>query len=191
MAHSRPVLRSESACHLHLSISPLVLALQAKSGLVFENSQYFCSSSPPSPLSTTVRTSWKAHSRPVLRVEHASHLHSSIVPLVLALLAQSELIFEKSDSPPITTSAYVEGQPGLTLDIGSPFRLKAHEILKSQVHPNNLSAFFKEYQSVLFQSKPMNIPKVLVRCQSYLNSFSDFLAHQSACRKSVSDSYDF
>jgi hypothetical protein len=49
MVHSRPVLRAEHARHLYLSVGPLVLVLQAKSELIFENSEYFVPP-PPSPL---------------------------------------------------------------------------------------------------------------------------------------------
>src|SRR5271154_937770 len=42
---SRPVLRAESACHIHLSIAPPPLALLAKSAPIFEDSDYF--SLPP------------------------------------------------------------------------------------------------------------------------------------------------
>ena len=41
---SRPVLRAESACDLHLCISPLVLALQANAAPIFQDSEYFCCS---------------------------------------------------------------------------------------------------------------------------------------------------
>ena len=36
---SRPVLLAESACHLHLSTAPLVLALLANVAPIFENSE--------------------------------------------------------------------------------------------------------------------------------------------------------
>ena len=58
---SRPVLRAESACHLRLSIAPLVGALLAESVLISRGPRFFGLPlvPPPSPLSTTVRTSWK------------------------------------------------------------------------------------------------------------------------------------
>jgi hypothetical protein len=37
--HSRPVLPAESACQLHLAVRSLVVALQRKSVLIFENSE--------------------------------------------------------------------------------------------------------------------------------------------------------
>src|SRR5271170_94064 len=48
-----------------------------------------CIHPPPSPLSTTIRTSWKMESRPVFHAESACHLRLSIAPLVLALRRKS------------------------------------------------------------------------------------------------------
>src|SRR5271170_4454080 len=41
---STPVLHSESACQLRLSIRPLVVALLAKSGPIFDDPDFFCCS---------------------------------------------------------------------------------------------------------------------------------------------------
>src|SRR5271170_7274204 len=50
--------------------------------------EFFCCP-PPSPFSTTVRTSWRRESRPVLHAESACHLRLSIRPLVVALLEKA------------------------------------------------------------------------------------------------------
>src|SRR5271154_906753 len=44
---------------------------------------------PPSPFSTTIRTSWRTESRPILHAESTCHLRLSIAPLVLPLLPES------------------------------------------------------------------------------------------------------
>jgi hypothetical protein len=48
----------------------------------------------PSPLSTTVRTSWNAESKPVFHAESARQLHLSLAPLVVELRAKSALILK-------------------------------------------------------------------------------------------------
>jgi len=99
---SRPVLRAESACQLCLSVRPLVVALLAKSAPIFDDPEFFCCP-PPSPFSTTVRTSWRTESRPVLHAEYACHLRLSIRPLVVALLEKAGPQFRRSRlflSPP-------------------------------------------------------------------------------------------
>ena len=105
---SRPVLRAESACQLCLSVRPLVVALLAKSAPIFDDPEFFCCP-PPSPFSTTVRTSWRTESRPVLHAEYACHLRLSIRPLVVALLEKAGPQFRRSRlflSPPPTTFHY-------------------------------------------------------------------------------------
>src|SRR5271155_2424994 len=91
----RPVLHAESACHLHSSVASLVGALLAESVLIFEGASFFCP--PPSPVSTTVRTSWKTESRPVLYAESACHLCLSVAPQVGELLANAGPIFDDSE----------------------------------------------------------------------------------------------
>jgi hypothetical protein len=72
---------AESRCHLHLSIAPLVVALQWRSAPIFEDSEHFCSPTPRQ-LWTTIRTSWKMNSRPFWCVESRCHLYFSIALLV-------------------------------------------------------------------------------------------------------------
>src|SRR5271154_4214243 len=92
---SRPVFHVESACQLHLAIAPLVVPLQAKSAPILMIPSFFVV--PPSPVSTTVRTSWRMESRPVLRAESTCHLCLSIAPLVLPLLPESVPILADPD----------------------------------------------------------------------------------------------
>jgi uncharacterized protein YukE len=97
---SRPEFHAEHSCQLHLAIAPLVVALEAKSELIFEYADFFSPS--PRPLSTAVRTAWKGESRPEFLAEHACQLHLAIAALVLALGRKSRLVFEYADffSPP-------------------------------------------------------------------------------------------
>jgi hypothetical protein len=77
----RPLWRAESRCDLHLSIAPLVVALQRKSTATFEDPEYFCPPTPP-PLWTIIRTSWKVVSGPLWCAESVCTTHLSIAALV-------------------------------------------------------------------------------------------------------------
>src|SRR5271163_330979 len=74
----------------------------SKVGADFRRFRLFFSP-PASPLSTTVRTSWRTESRPVLHAKYACHLRLSIRPLVVAILEKAGPQFRRSRlclSPP-------------------------------------------------------------------------------------------
>src|SRR5271156_6499806 len=58
---------------------------------------------PPSPVSTTVRTSWRTEYRPVLHAESACHIRLSISPMVVQQNSGFPL-------PTTTTFHYTSGQ---------------------------------------------------------------------------------
>src|SRR5271169_906294 len=59
---STPVLQSESACQLRLSIRPLVVALLAKSAPIFDDPDFFCCSpSNHFPLQSELLGLWNLH----------------------------------------------------------------------------------------------------------------------------------
>src|SRR5271154_4480784 len=113
-------------------MDPLILALLAKSPPIFEDSEYF-SPPPASPLSTTVRTSWRTESRPVLRAESPCHLRLSIAHLLLPLLPESVPILADPEffccPPPSPFSTTVriswntESRPVLHSESACPLRL--------------------------------------------------------------------